>query len=64
MPADGSAFTLTTGGAVVNWLGNAGEANLAVTQTVTPVPAAAGTRLNYAITVTNGGPTAGCERRR
>ena len=27
-----------------------------MTQTVTPVPSAAGTRLNYAITVTNGGP--------
>ena len=58
VPADGSAFTLTTGGADVNWLGNPGEANLAVTQTVAPVPAAAGTRLNYAITVTNGGPAA------
>ena len=31
VPADGAAFTLTTGGAVVNWLGNPGEANLAVT---------------------------------
>ena len=56
VPADGSAFTLETGGAEVNWLGNPGEANLAVTQTVAPVPAPAGTRLNYAITVTNGGP--------
>ena len=58
VPADGSAFTLTTGGAVVNWLGNPGEANLAVTQTVAPMPSAAGTRLNYVITVTNGGPSA------
>ena len=45
-------------GPIVNWLGNPGEANLAVTQTVAPVPAAAGTRLNYTITVTNGGPAA------
>ena len=35
VPANGSAFTLTTGGAVVNWLpANPGEANLAVTQSV------------------------------
>ena len=33
VPADGSAFTATTGGAIVNWLANPGEANLAVTQT-------------------------------
>ena len=58
VPGDGSAFTATAGGAIVNWIPNAGEANLAVTQTVTPVPSAAGTRLNYAITVTNGGPLA------
>ena len=48
----------TSGGAVVNWLPNPGEANLAVTQTVAPVPAPAGTRLTYTITVTNGGPAA------
>ena len=58
VPADGSAFTLEAGGAEVNWLGNPGEANLAVTQTVAPVPAAAGTRLTYTIMVTNGGPIA------
>ena len=42
----------------MNWLGNPGEANLAVTQSVAPVPAAAGTRLNYTMTVANGGPAA------
>ncbi len=56
VPSDGTAFTGTSGGAIVNWIPKPGEANLAVTQTVTPVPSAAGTRLNYAITVTNGGP--------
>ena len=56
VPADGSAHTSTSGGAIVNWIPNPGDANLAVTQTVTPVPSAAGTRLNYVITVTNGGP--------
>ena len=61
VPADGSAFTLEAGGAEVNWLGNPGEANLAVTQTVAPVPAAAGTRLTYAIMVTNGGPIAAAD---
>ena len=58
VPADGSAFTGISGGAIVNWIPNPGEANLAVTQTVAPVPSAAGTRLNYSITVTNGGPAA------
>ncbi|HEU4891732.1 MAG TPA: FG-GAP-like repeat-containing protein [Vicinamibacterales bacterium] len=56
VPADGTAFTGTGGGAIVNWLANPGEANLAVTQTVSPVPSAAGTSLHYTITVTNGGP--------
>ena len=57
VPADGiGVHRCTSGGAVVNWLANPGEANLAVTQTVAPVPAAAGTRLTYTITVTNGGP--------
>lgn len=54
-PADGAAATGTAGGAIVNWLSNPG-ANLAVTQTVSPVPAAAGTPLMYSITVFNGGP--------
>ena len=53
-----AAFTLENGGAEVNWIPTPGEANLAVTQTVAPVPAAAGTRLTYQITVTNGGPLA------
>jgi uncharacterized repeat protein (TIGR01451 family) len=58
VPSDGTAFTLTGGGAAVNWLGNVGEANLAVTQTVSPLPAVVGTRLTYTVTVTNGGPSA------
>src|SRR6185503_17872548 len=58
VPGDGTTHTATSGGAVVNWLPNPGEANLAVTQNVTPVPTAAGTRLNYTIVVTNGGPAA------
>ena len=58
VPADGSAATSTNGGAVVNWLSDPGDANLAVTQSVSPVPAVAGTPLTYVITVTNGGPAA------
>ena len=37
---------------------NPGEANLSVNQSVSPVPAVAGTPLTYTITVTNGGPAA------
>ena len=58
VPADGSADTQTLGGAIVNWVFNPGEANLAVVQSVSPVPAVAGTPLTYTIRVTNGGPAA------
>jgi uncharacterized repeat protein (TIGR01451 family) len=58
VPADGSADTETLGGAIVNWVSNPGEANLAVVQSVTPVPALAGTPLTNTIRVTNGGPAA------
>ena len=50
--------TQTLGGAIVNWLFNPGEANLSVNQSVSPVPAVAGTPLTYTIRVTNGGPAA------
>ncbi len=56
VPSDGSANTQTIGGAVVNWIANPGDANLAVLQSVTPVPAVSGSVLTFAITVTNGGP--------
>ena len=52
VPADGSADTQTLGGAIVNWVFNPGEANLAVVQSVSPVPAVAGTPLTYTIRVT------------
>ena len=58
VPADGSADTQTLGGAIVNWVFNPGEANLSVNQSVSPVPAVAGTPLTYTIRVTNGGPAA------
>ena len=56
VPANGAANTETSGGAVVNWLSNPGDANLAVFQSVSPNPAAAGSLLTYTILVTNGGP--------
>jgi uncharacterized repeat protein (TIGR01451 family) len=58
VPADGSTDTQTLGGAIVNWVFNPGEANLAVVQSVSPVPAVAGTPLTYTIRVSNGGPAA------
>ena len=55
--ADGSALTAALGGAVVNWIAAPGTANLAVSQSATPInPAIAGAPLTFTVVVRNGGP--------
>ncbi len=56
VPADGSAFTTTAGGAAVNWITTAGTANLSVTQSAAPTPAVSGSPLTFTAVVHNGGP--------
>ena len=51
---DGPGFTITQGGAVVNWLGNV--ADLAIAQSDAPDPVQTGANVVYTVGITNNGP--------
>ena len=54
--SNGPAGTATLGGAIVNWLFTAGQANLSVWQSAPVATPVAGTPMTYTIVVANGGP--------